>query len=302
MSDPLYRLQSLTVSSNNLTFIDLAELPNLKTLNLDKNSIGSIESLDTLKHLENLSWREQELIGFSEIQYQHCQELRSLYLSGNHLSKFAPSTPFLNLHHLELASTGLKTLSSDFGPRCPNLRTLNINYNAISDLRPLLGIVKLEKLYAAGNRISKLRRTVSVLQRLCEELKEVDLRNNPLTVGYYTPSESYADEKRLALQTHDHRLDGGEEDLETKTASAYLLQSVDKDGDNASRERLDEDTKIRRRVYEMMVVYTCKRLQRLDGLEVSRKMVGRRDGVWERLVELGVLNSKGEMDAGECMK
>lgn len=305
ISDPLHRLQSLNISNNNLTFIDLDELPSLKTLNLDQNSIGSIESIGSLKRLENLSWRNQELIptyGFSEVQYQHCHELCHLYLSGNHLSIFAPSTPFLNLHHLELASMGLKTLSSDFGPKCPNLRTLNINYNAIQDLRPLLGVVKLENLHASGNRISKLRRMASVLQRLCAELKEVDLRNNPLTVGYYTPSEPNQNEKRVALRSHEHGSHGDDEDGDLEAVRAYLLPLVDKEADIASRERLDEDTKIRRRVYEMMVVHACRKLQRLDGLEVSRKMVGRRDGVWERLVELGVLNGKGEMDTVEPIK
>lgn len=303
ISDPLHRLQTLNISTNHLTFIDLAEVPNLKTLNLDKNSIGSIESLSSLKHLDTLSWRAQTLIsayGFSEIQYQHCHEFRNLYLSGNHLSTFAPSTPFLNLHHLELASTGLQTLSSDFGPRCPNLRTININYNAIHDLRPLLGVMKLERLYAAGNRLSRLRRTVSVLSHLCAELMEVDFRNNPLTVGYYTPQRPSRDEKRVTLQHHNHGSDSDEEDLEAKAIRAYLLPSVDKEADNQSRERLDADTKIRRRVYEMMVVRTCRRLKRLDGLEVSRKMVGKRDGVWERLVELGVLNDRGEMNKKDC--
>lgn len=305
MSDPLHKLQILNISSNHLTFIDLAEVPNLKTLNLDRNSIGSIESLNSLRHLETLSWREQTLIpayGLSEIQYQHCHELRNLYLSGNQLSAFAPATPFLNLHHLELASTGIQALSADFGPKCPNLRTLNVNYNAVSDLRPLLGVVKLERLYAAGNRISKLRRTASVLQRLFRELLDVDFRNNPLTVGYYTPQQPVQDEKRVALQSHDHGSDGDEEDVEAKSFRAYLLPSVDKKADNQSRERLDADTKLRRRVYEIMLVNACKKLQQMDGLRVERTMVGNRDGVWERLVELRVLNNKGEMGKEECVE
>ncbi|KAK4693485.1 protein NUD1, partial [Lecanoromycetidae sp. Uapishka_2] len=305
ISDPLHKLHTLNISNNKLTFIDLAEVPNIKDLNIDKNSVGSIESLNGLKHLETLSWRQQDLIpayGFSEIQYQHCHEVRSLFLSGNHLATFAPSTPFLNLHLLELASTGLKTLPSDFGLKCPNLRSLNVNYNAIQDLRPLLGVLKLETLHAAGNRVSKLRRTVSVLQRLCLELKEVDLRSNPLTLGYYTPQESVQGEKCVALQSYKHNADGDDEDAEAKAAKAYVLPSVDKEADNASRERLDEDTKIRRRVYEMMVVHTCKQLQQLDGLPVSRKLVGKRDRVWERLVELGVLNGKSAMGTEDCIE
>ena len=290
------------MSDNNLTFLDLAEVPNLKSLNIDTNSVGSIESLSRLKHLESLSWREQSLdpaYGVSEIQYQHCHEIRKLYLSGNNLSTFAPTNSFLNLHYLELASTGIKTLSPNFGTQCPNLRTLNINYNAIQDLRPLLGIVKLRRLYAAGNRISKLRRTVSVLQRLSIELTEVDLRNNPLAVGYYTPQEPSKDEKSVTIHHHKHVPDH-DGDPQLKAEQANLLPFADWEADNHSRERLDEDTKIRRRVYEMMIVIACKKLNRLDGLEISRQLIGRHDGVWERLVELGVLTDKGAMQNESC--
>lgn len=36
----------------------------------------------------------------------------------------------------------------------------------------------------------------------------------------------------------------------------------------------------------------CKSLEKLDGMGVERGEVGRRDGVWERLVEVGVLRAK----------
>lgn len=51
-------------------------------------------------------------------------------------------------------------------------------------------------------------------------------------------------------------------------------------------------------MYEMLVVCGCKRLRVLDGLEVDRRAVVRRDGVWERLREVGVLRVKGGGDVG----
>lgn len=278
----------------------------MNTLNLDGNSIASIESLNSLTNLDTLFWRNQALIpayGFSEIQYQECHEIRNLHLSGNTISTFAPSTPFLNLQHLELASTGLQTLCSDFGLKCPNVRNLNLNYNAIRDLRPLLGIVKLQKLSLAGNRVSRLRRTAAVLDRLGEELLETDLRNNPLTVGFYTPQEPPRQEKQIVPHNPSQRSsDNDIEDIEKQAAKAYLLPSLDNRSDNSSRERLDEDTKLRRRVYEMLIVNGCKKLEGLDGLEVDRGAVGRRDGVWERLVEIGVLKERGGKGDVECEK
>lgn len=270
-------------------------MPKLKAFVIDKNSVAQIKNLHCLKQLETLSWREQRLdpaSGVSDVQYNDCYEVRNLYLSGNPLSDFAPSTPFLNLHHLELASTGLSTFPPDFGLQCPNVRILNANYNAIHDLRPLLGIVKLEKLFLAGNRVSRLRRTAAVLDRVGKGLLEVDLRNNPLTVGFYTPQEPAREEKRVVPHGRNSRLSNDDAAHDLYNTAAYLLPAVDKAADNLSRERLDEDTKLRRRVYEMLIINGCKILETLDGLEVDREMVGRKDGVWERLIELGVLKAK----------
>ena len=319
ISNPLLSLQNLNISYNRLAFIDLAELPNLKTLNLDKNSIASIEGLNNLKVLETVSWREQTLIsayGFSEVQYQDCHEVRNLYLSGNRLSTFAPSRAFLNLQHLELASTGLQVLSSDFGVKCPNLRIININYNAIRDLQPLLGIVKLERLFLAGNRLSKLRRTIRILQCLGTTLLEVDMRNNPLTVGFHTPQEPARKDNRVALQRRNQHTNSEEKqvalgkgdqysetedhDPELKRIEAFLLPALNKEMDITLRERLDEDTKLRRRVHELLIAHACPRLERLDGVPVDMKAMKKKDGVWERLVELGIVNEKGMWRGDEC--
>lgn len=297
ISVPLSKLEVLDVSENRLSFIDLAEVPHLKNVKLDKNSLASIESLRRLRHLETLSWREQTLVpayGLSEVQYQHCHDVRNLYLSGNTISTFTTSTAFLNLQSLELASTGLQNLSPDFGLRCPNLRELNLNYNAVRDLRPLLGIMKLQRLSLVGNRVSRLRRTAAVIDRLGEELLGIDLRNNPLTTGFYIPQELSRTEKRLVPRVASQRSMDDGIDSEEQAAKAYSLAPLDKEADSASRERLDEDTKLRRRVYEMLIVNACKTLQQLDGLEVDREMVGRKDDVWERLVELGVLKEKSK--------
>lgn len=295
-SDPLSNLETLNVSNNYFSFLEVETMPKLKNLIIDKNSIAQIENLNCLKQLETLSWREQRLepaSSLSEIQYNDCYEVRNIYLSGNSLADFAPSTPFLNLHCLELASTGLQSFPPDFGLQCPNVRILNANYNAIHDLRPLLGIAKLEKLFLAGNRVSRLRRTAAVLDRVGKGLLEVDLRNNPLTVGFLTPQEPARSEKRVVPHGRNPRAsDDDEAEPDRHISVAYLLPAVDKAADNLSRERLDEDTKLRRRVYELLVVNGCRSLRKLDGLVVDREMVGRRDGVWTRLIDLGVLKAK----------
>lgn len=297
-STPLLALEVFNISKNRILTIDVTQMPNLRTLNMDKNCISQIQGLNHIKRLENLSWREQSLVpgsGFAEIQYQDCHNVQNLYLSNNVLSSFAPSTRFLDLQSLELASTGLKSLSADFGHKVPNLQILNLNYNALRDVRPLLGIASLQKLSMAGNRISRLRQTATVLERLGDDLVEVDVRRNPLTVGFYTPHESTSTpEKRMVVQEHKHARESGTEE----SAKAYLLPIISRETDTLSRARLDEDTKLRRRVYEMLMVSGCTGLVLLDGMEVDRSGVGRRDGVWERLIELGILGEKEVMSEG----
>ena len=304
LSSLLPRLETLDISSNNITTIDLAACPSLRTLNLDNNSISYIHSLSTLRNLQTLSWRYQSLPQGTEIDYQSCHNITTLNLSGNALSTFAPQSPFFNIQVLELASTGLETLSEHFGLQCPNLRTLNLNYNALKDLRPLLGIARLEKLFLAGNRIQRLRRTAAVLDHIGKDLLEVDIRSNPLTVGFYTPqaSASTNEERRIIVSDPIHTPSSSlspswasSSDSEAKAAAqTYLLPTSNRETDKAARERLDEDTKLRRRVYEMLLVSACHQLRVMDGLEVYREEVGRRDGVWERLIELGILRPKGE--------
>jgi len=172
---------------------------------------------------------------------------------------------------------------------------LNLNYNALRDIQPLLSIVRLQKLFLAGNRVSRLRRTAVVLQHLNAELVEIDMRNNPLTVGFYTPQSAISKvEQRIVLSNSNAPQDEDDADKDTaaKAGQAYLLPPSDKEDDKVARERLDEDTKLRRRVYEMLLVASCRDLHTLDGLEVEKEDVGRKDEIWDRLRELGVLRQK----------
>ena len=299
LEDLMPNLSKLDVADNQLDRMDIASAPNLRSLTIDRNAVGKIEGLREHTRLESLLWREQKTMASFENQIDDCHEIRNLYLSSTPLSPALDfKTAFLNLNTLEMASMGLQNLPEEFGLTCKNLRSLNLNYNAIHDIRPLLGIPRLEKLYLAGNRLSRLRRTAAVFERLSSDLKELDLRNNTLTVGFYTPqalSSAGTGDRRLVVHNTGPAASpspDNESDYIAESAKAHLLPLLDNDTDAVSRERLDEDTKLRRRVYEMLLVSACKALQRLDGLQVERRAVARKDGVWERLVELEVLKPR----------
>ncbi|KAL8872547.1 MAG: hypothetical protein Q9174_001839 [Haloplaca sp. 1 TL-2023] len=299
-------LQELQLADNQLQTLDIENLPSLRSLNIDRNAVHVISNIGVHSCLDVLSWREQRLSPEyieTGIQYHQCRSVRDLFLSGNTIRIFAPDDDLLNLQHLELASTGLQSLSDDFGLKCPNLRVLNLNFNALTELRPLLGVVRLEQLHLVENRISRLRRTANVLACVGKELGVIDLRQNPLTLGYYVLQQQRRPtaERQLTLASrnensqvtrHNDAGDGSD-------GCAYLLPQMDKAADDTSRQRLDEDTKIRRRVYELLVSLRCPKLERLDGLFLDRKKIASKDGVWERLRELGVVTSKSKDGAWE---
>lgn len=289
-------LRALDVSNNSIKTINTANLPNLQTLLLDGNSVEYIDGLEQLKALSTVSWREQDLQKASNngaIRLEALMDVSTLRLSGNKLDFFAPKISLLNLQRLELASAGLEDLADDFGLQMPNVRFLNLNYNAIKDIRPLLGITKLAELHIAGNRISRLRRTAAVMRKLGSSLETVDCRGNPLTVGFYS-SVLPPQNKEQQLVAHKPRgCSESDSDRQDDTCAArYIVPPTNKRDDQHYRQTLNEDTALRRRVYEMMILGGCPVLTRLDGLIIEDAAVASRDVVWQRLVELGVVHER----------
>jgi hypothetical protein len=273
----------------------MACFPNLQLLQLDRNCLDHIPDSKELNSLTTVSWREQEMPlsrANININLDAVSEVSTLRLSGNKFQIFAPTVSFLNLQRLELAFTGLESLSDDFGLKMPNLRYLNLNHNALKDLRPLLGIQKLVELQVAGNRITRLRRTAAVLRKLGGTLKSIDLRSNPLTIGFYAPLGRQSDvEQRIVSRSQQgNREEENEEDV---AAAAYVVARADEHADRQYCHNLAEDTALRRRVYEMLVLGGCPILAELDGLPIERRDVEKKDALWRRLLALGVVQENG---------
>jgi hypothetical protein len=159
-----------------------------------------------------------------------------------------------------------------------NTRVLNLNFNALRDIRPLMGILRLKKLHLAGNRLARLRLTTSVLSQF-SGLSLVDMRGNPLTLGFYPPMV----ETRVVLRQD---LDGVEADVQ----DPFTIGKADQCKDDKYIQRLDMETKMLRRVFEMLALKSCHRLKLLDGLNVARTVINNKDAVWEALIAAGVLS------------
>ena len=269
-------LQSLSASNNSIQSLDLTQVPALRYLDLDGNSISSLPGLSSLQKLDVLSLRSQSVSSsIWDVVFLHPVQARKVYLSSNTLPPTLPLYATQNtVSILELSTCGILNLPSAFGLHFPNLATLNLNFNALKDIRPVLNMDHLSTLHVAGNRLGRLRKCAETLSHV-QKFSSVDLRENPFTLGFY-PS--------LGTEAQLVRCGDSDEEQQGKD-KAYLLP----DQDSEATHPVDEDTQLRKRVYEILLVNGCKGLTRLDGRAVDRSTSLRRDDAWTRLKELGVL-------------
>lgn len=251
---------------------------------MDGNSLTQVSGLEHLRYLRTFSAREQVLATDSDTEIcvsnlVRNAEVRNLYLSLNPSHTLEISQHLLSLQRLELASMGLKELPSNFGQLTPNIRSINLNFNSIKDLRPLLNIKRLNELLLAGNKLERLRANAMVLGKL-ETLTKLDWRDNPLTLRFYAPA---SENRVMSLR---------QKPCEEQLTDRFVLPDGDAEADNQHLSRLDYETRIRRRVTEMMLANLCKNLRELDGLTFDKTRVLVKDDVWERLMFLGVIQRK----------
>ncbi|KAF4984530.1 hypothetical protein FZEAL_306 [Fusarium zealandicum] len=283
VSSDISTLRQLDLSDNQITSLDISKMPHLHSLHADRNCIVDVMGFDRARRLDSLSLREQQgeqplNLGFLSTAY----EVRKLFLSGNYLGTFEPTVDFLNLQLLELANCGIQSLPANLGQLMPNLRTLNINFNAICNLEPLRFIPRLKKLLVAGNRLADSTVVTELLMEF-PHLGQLDVRDNPVTIGFY-PSMQVLVAMRSGF------------------VDPFMLPDADVERDELFASRLDEMTKMRRRLHQIVLVASCKKLRKLDGLVINRKAVLVRDSVFQALVAEGLLPDETLVgdDASPC--
>ncbi|CAK7244811.1 MAG: Protein nud1 [Sporothrix thermara] len=287
----LPHLRTLNVSDNQLTSLDVRGLPALRVLFADRNRLARVRGFSKTPRLDSVSLREQLLEATERLDISslyHAYEIRKLFLSGNLLESFDPPVDFLNLQLLELANCGLTSLPAKLGRALPNLRKVNLNFNALTDLKPLGGISRLKKVHVAGNRLT---RTYAVIETLATfaHLAEVDLRDNPVTQGFYPSAHVSMSVSNRTSPSNGTTVD----DAATPPPPAleqFTLPAADVAQDTAYCSRLDLPTAMRRRVYSQVFGDACPQLKQLDGLAVDRALGEVRDAVWQALNAKGIFN------------
>ena len=342
VSAPMPCLRSLKFSDNNLQDIDTAMFPSLTLLYLDQNSLSSVSGLGNCESLEIISAREQAS-GIFGIDLGLVRDVRKVFLSSNRLSAqtVSPSVPLLSLQLLDVASCKIESLPTEFSLNFPNVKVLNLNFNALTAVTELAGLNCLSRLGVAGNRITRMRKLCQVLSRVGRasrrstcSLHKVDIRGNPLTVRFYPPpvtgsgrdleskklrgkgsggidhirpgsktgndlTAALADIGRSANEDIAHPALWDTEDdhknTEIEINDPYTLPGADPHSDTKYFTHLDEPTRLRRRVLELMIYAgTGGSVKYLDGLELRPKLEegSDMDRAWTRLEKLGVLRRK----------
>ena len=276
-------LHDLKLANNALEAFDLSTFPTLRTLDLDNNAVSLIGSLSEAHHLVTLSLRSQSVASdLIDIVLSTPNECCNIYMSSNSVangSLMLPAVPQHNLRVLELAACGISTLSDGFGDLFPNVRNLNLNFNAVKDLSPLQGMGRLKEVHIARNRIEKLRRSCLGLSRL-PGLQKVDLRDNPLTIGMYAPGHAPS-------ASEDHATP--DESITEAEATQNILPYQDQTTDATWTQRIDETTHLKRLILHQLLAEGCPDLTTLNGLPFNQRQIFETDHMRDKLTQMGVL-------------
>ncbi|KAG5362318.1 Septation initiation network scaffold protein [Yarrowia sp. C11] len=176
------RLRRLMVSGNKLVDLDISLCSRLMVCKAEHNQLDRVKGIEHCPELITLSLGGQRVpIG----NLDSANDVRDLLLVGTKIVDFPLCTPFMNLNRLDLSNCNLKSLPANFACLCMNVRVLNLNFNEIEDLTPLMVIPKLTHLFLVGNRIPKDSKSLRMLISELGFLRALDTRNNPETEEFY---------------------------------------------------------------------------------------------------------------------
>eukprot|EP00438_Fugacium_kawagutii_P035679 Skav210695 [mRNA] locus=scaffold1240:42242:44359:+ [translate_table: standard] len=172
------RLERLYLSSNKITDVTgIFQLTNLKMLELGSNRIRSVPGeIASLVHLEEL-WLGKNKI--SSMTLPHLPRLRHLSLQNNRLEVWEPAF-FQNLSeltHLYLGHNNLPDLPEEFA-LLTHLVEVDLVRNAITVIKPIPELQKLEELWMNDNKIEDLEQISNLA--VFPALKTIYLERNPM--------------------------------------------------------------------------------------------------------------------------
>ncbi|KAK4510184.1 uncharacterized protein ATC70_006356 [Mucor velutinosus] len=254
LNQPMERLCKLQLSFNRLKSFDISPFPDIRVLYLDDNQIQRIIGVACVSRLDSFSLRDQG--GHkTEFNLQYLRGTRKLYLSGSPCPNLNRMVDFYSLEYLEICAAELEVLPPEFGKQVPNLSTLYLSMNRLTDIRPLRKLKYLKRLVLIDNRLISINEVISVVQNL-RQLHYLDLRHNPISSNIYPPLDA-----NLIQHISDH-----------DKISPYVLTALDDQwaiNDAEFLETLSDHWKTRRQVYRALFMQNCPKLIELDHIEID---------------------------------
>ncbi|CAG8501237.1 10209_t:CDS:2 [Acaulospora morrowiae] len=228
---PMPQLNSLHITYNKLSVLDVGSFPNLRLLWVDGNRLKTIKRPETLAFLETFSARDQ---------------------NGNPIKTLESIIDFYKLEYLELSGTSIKELPRRLSQACPSVIVLILGYNEIQDFSPIRKMKQLRRLFLEGNQISDYVTFSEVLKSL-PKLKYIDLRDNPFSLKFYPPIEPYSTNIHMNTYTMHQ---GGEEICWARLDKEY-------------QQKLEDQWYVKRNFYRYDVFRRCPHIEWLDGAYVE---------------------------------
>ncbi|ODV83776.1 hypothetical protein CANARDRAFT_29760 [[Candida] arabinofermentans NRRL YB-2248] len=181
-------LKSLSLISNNLSFLDVSNISTLRILKVDSNPLSQLHGLSW--QIEKVNMRSQPnsvLVNQIIEESSKSKKFTSLNLTGGSLSflSFHYDSQFSNVRRLNISAMNLETLPANFSAVFPLLEILNLNFNKLKDLHGLEGLRFLRELTLLSNSLSDVRSIATNSRSFRKTLKLIDLRVNPVNKGFY---------------------------------------------------------------------------------------------------------------------
>lgn len=195
----LTKLESLSISNNNLTTIDLSANKALKSLSLPSNKLGAL-TLD-LPALTSLTLNNYATSGENRLEgsdFSKCQALTSINLNYTGLTSFDLSKlPALKSAYL----TGNEIASIDL-PANENLTYISLNANKLTALDASASAPKMT-IYANDNNLTEVKVPAEYAGSISVKNNKLTFATMPKTTGELT----YAPQQDMEIAVADGKVD-----------------------------------------------------------------------------------------------
>ncbi|XP_029909908.1 leucine-rich repeat serine/threonine-protein kinase 2 [Myripristis murdjan] len=159
--------------------VELLALPALSTLNVSRNSVGPLLTLDPTvicPSLRQLNLSFNKITTFPHQLGQAMDQLEELSMEGNSISELCTPVCLPEVKLLDVSKNNIENISPDFLTSCPKLETFSASMNKLCSLSHVPS--KITTLKLANNSFTYIPEAILDLPNL----RSVDMKSNDIAV------------------------------------------------------------------------------------------------------------------------